>query len=244
VKKEMDAAVFARTRLGFLPDAKQAFVLRSNAKRGILNCCRQWGKSTVAAIQAVHRAYTRPECLVLVASPGERQSAEFLRKAAGLVRRLGDPVRGDGDHAISLMLPNGSRIIGLPGNEAAARGFSDVSLILIDEASRVSDEMYLALRPMLAVGDGDLWLMSTPSGQRGFFYEAWRDEGEEWMRVSVPATACSRIRGKFLGQERRVMGERLFSQEYLGAFVADEMAVFDPRLVEAALDNSVTELTI
>ena len=75
----VDAADFARTQLGFVPDAQQTEVLLSNAKRGILNCSRQWGKSTVTAAKAVHRAYTRPGCLVLVASPGERQSAEFLR---------------------------------------------------------------------------------------------------------------------------------------------------------------------
>ncbi len=80
--------------------------------------------------------------------------------------------RGDGDNAISLVLPNGTRIVGLPGTEGTVRGFSAVSLLLIDEAARVQDAMYKALRPMLAVGDGDLWLMSTPYGKRGFFYEA------------------------------------------------------------------------
>jgi hypothetical protein len=29
--------------------------------------------------------------------------------------------------------------------------------------------MYKSLRPTLAVGNGDLWLMSTPYGKRGFF---------------------------------------------------------------------------
>ena len=82
-----------------------------------------------------------------------------------MVRQLGIEPRGDGDNEISLLLPNGSRIVGLPGTEATVRGFSAVSLLLIDEASRVDDAMYKALRPMLAVGDGDLWLMSTPYGQ-------------------------------------------------------------------------------
>jgi hypothetical protein len=51
-----------------------------------------------------------------------------------------------------LLLSNGSRIVGLPGTEAAVRGFSAALLIVIDEATRVADEMYRALRPMLAVG--------------------------------------------------------------------------------------------
>ena len=118
------ALEFARERLDFYPDERQAEVLVSEAKRGILNCTRQWGKSTVAAAKAVHRALTREKCLVLVASPTERQSGEFMRKAAELVQRLGIAPRGDGDNAISLLLPNGSRIVGLPGTERdGAAGF-------------------------------------------------------------------------------------------------------------------------
>ena len=105
-------------------------------------------------LKAVHRAHTVAKSLVVVASPTERQSAEFLRKAAELVRRLRIRVRGDGDNAISLQLPNGSRIVGLPGTEAKVRGFSALSMLVIDEASRVPDELYRALRPMLAVGGG------------------------------------------------------------------------------------------
>jgi hypothetical protein len=77
---ETDPVEFARVRLGFEPDERQAEVLRSEAKQGILNCTRQWGKSTVSAAKAVHRAYTRPKSLVLVASPSERQSGEFVRR--------------------------------------------------------------------------------------------------------------------------------------------------------------------
>ena len=172
-----DAVEFAAKKLGLAADEKQREVLLWTGKRGILNCTRQWGKSTIAAAKAVHRAYTRPGSLVLVASPTERQSAEFLRKAAAMTQNLGIKPRGDGDNAISLQYPNRSRIVGLPGTEATVRGFSAVSLLLIDEAARVEDVMYKSLRPMLAVGDGDLWLMSTPYGKRGFFYDAWQHGG-------------------------------------------------------------------
>src|SRR6266853_3804417 len=109
------------------------------------------GKSMIAAIKALHTALAKPGSTVLVASPGERQSAEFLHKTEELAKRLGIKPRGDGKNSCSLLLPNGSRIIGLPGTEGTVRGFSNVSLLLIDEAARVDDEMYKALRPMLAV---------------------------------------------------------------------------------------------
>jgi hypothetical protein len=41
---------------------------------------------------------------------------------------------------------------------------------------------------------GDLWLMSTPNGKRGFFWDEWDHGGEEWERISVPATECPRSR--------------------------------------------------
>lgn len=237
-----DPATFARERLGFEPDERQAAVLRSTAKRGILNCSRQWGKSTVAAAKAVHRAHTRAKSLVLVASPSERQSAAFLRKAAEMARTLGIAPRGDGDNETSLLFPNGSRIVGLPGTEATVRGFSAVSLLLIDEASRVEDSMYKALLPMLAVGNGDLWLMSTPCGKQGFFYEAWEYAGPEWEKVTVPATECPRISQKFLDEQLEQMGPAWFEQEFLCGFVENGMSVFGRDLVERALDDQVKPL--
>src|SRR6267143_3299050 len=75
-----DIVAFTRQRLGFDPNPLQELVLRGG-RRGIVNCTRQWGKSTVAAAKAVHRAYCRPGSLVLVLSPSERQSGELMRKA-------------------------------------------------------------------------------------------------------------------------------------------------------------------
>jgi hypothetical protein len=133
------------------------------------------------------------------------------------------------------MLPNGSRIIGLPGTEATVRGFSSVSLLLIDEAARVADAMYKALRPMLAVADGDLWMMSTPRGQQGFFFETWQSGGPAWHRISVPATQCARISKQFLDEELKATGSTSFRQEYLCEFADNGRQMFNRDLVRAAL---------
>jgi hypothetical protein len=153
-------------------------------------------------------------------------------------------VKGDGANEISLALPNGSRIIGLPGNEATIRGFSAVSLLLVDEAADVSDDLYMAIRPMLAVSDGALWLMSTPLGKRGFFYDAWMRTGADWQRFRVPATECSRISPRFLEEERATMGDRRFRQEYLCEFVETEGGAFDRDLVEGAMSYDFEALRI
>jgi hypothetical protein len=228
---------FARDSLGFEADERQAEVLESSARRGILNCTRQWGKSTVAGIKALHRALMTPESLVMVASPTERQSGEFLRKSEVLLARTGVRPRGDGKNPLSLLLPNGSRIVGLPGTEGTVRGFSSVSLMVIDEASRVPDDVYKALWPMLAVEDGDLWLLSTPWGKQGFFYENWEHGDTEWERVTVRAAECPRIRKEFLEEEREQMGNAWFAQEYLCEFVDNGRNLFRREVVRGALED-------
>ena len=236
------AQEFALRRLGFEPDELQAQVIGSEHPRVVLNCTRQWGKSTVTAVKAIHRAHTEAEALVLVASPSQRQSGEFVRKAAVLMRRAGMRVRGDGYNELSLQFENGSRIVGLPGAEGTVRGFSAVSLLLIDEAARVDDEMYQALRPMLARGRGDLWLMSTPNAKRGFFYEVWEHGGPEWMRVKAPATACARISQKFLDEEMAEYGEDVFRREYMCEFLDSGAEVFDRDLLGRAMDDGVVQI--
>ena len=239
-----DAVEWARGQLGFEPDPKQARVLLSEARRGMLLCTRQWGKSTVTAAKAVHEAIFQPGSLTLVVSPSARQSREFLRKAAGFVRKLRLAVGGDGDNEISLGFRNGSRIVGLPGKQDTVRGFSEVSLLLIDEASRVQDDMYKTVRPMLAVGGGALWLMSTPDGKRGFFWEEWERGGEGWERYRVPATECGRIPASFLEEERKAHGERWFRQEYMCEFTDLREGVFDMGAVERALTDEVEPLDL
>ncbi len=235
-ERELSASEFARKQLGFEPDEMQTAVLDSVARRGILNCTRQWGKSTVLAAKAVHRAWTRPGVTVLVASPSLRQSGEFIRKAAEFLRRLDVKRRGDGDNASSLLLPNGSRIVGLPGSEATVRGFSAVSLLLIDEAARVTDAMYLSLRPMLVTSGGEIWLMSTPWGERGFFYDTWT-HGKGWEQHMVRATECPRIPADVLEEEREAMGKAWFRQEYLCEFLGGEEGWFRREDVEAAFSE-------
>jgi hypothetical protein len=147
--------------------------------------------------------------------------------------------KGDGRNPISLEFPNESRIVGLPGSESTVRGFSKVSLVLIDEAARVREDMYAAVRPMLAVSDGEMWLMSTPWGARGFFYEMWSNGEPRWERVRVPAAECPRIPAKHLEEEMRTLGDRTYRREYCCEFSPAEDAVFDPELIRSLFRDDI-----
>ena len=110
---------------------------------------------------------------------------------------------------MKLELANGSRIISLPGTEATIRGYSGAHLLVIDEAARVPDELYLAVRPMLAVSGGSLICVSSAYAKLGFFYEEYTGSNR-WERYKIKATECPRIRPEFLEEERAAMGDLFF----------------------------------
>jgi Terminase large subunit, T4likevirus-type, N-terminal len=213
------------------PDAKQAEVLNGDARRVLLNCCRQWGKSTTAAMLAARRVMEREKTLVVCVSPTLRQTAEFVLKVKGVLVDAGVRVRGG---RLELVAENGARVLGVPGQDARVRGYSAPSLVIVDEAAKVEENAYRALRPMLAVGRGDLVMMSTPYGQRGFFWKEWSGRGGEWRRVEVRATDCPRIPAEFLEEEKKVQGEEWFAQEYLCSFVAMQNQAFRVEWLENA----------
>jgi hypothetical protein len=232
---------FARD-CGFIPDAWQADVLDSSARKRVLLCSRQSGKSTVTALAALHEAVAHSGALVLLLSPSLRQSGELFRKVMALYRNTEATVPGVMmESALRLELDNGSRVIALPGSESTTRGYSGATLVVIDEASRVPDELIAAVRPALATTNGRLVALSTPAGRRGWFYETWV-RGEGWERTEVKAADCARISPEFLADERRELGEFVYSQEYLCEFVDSETAVFSSELIERALSKEVSPL--
>jgi len=229
-------------RAGIVPDAWQARVLRSHSPRLLLNACRQSGKSTITAAVAVHTAVYEAGALVLLVSPTLRQSGELFKKALAVYRALDRPVPAASETALTLTLENGSRIVSLPGKEGTVRGFSGAALIAIDEASRVPDDLYLALRPMLAVSGGRLIALSTPWGKRGFWHGEWTEGGDVWQRFEVPATSCPRIPAAFLEEERRSMGPLFFASEYECQFVETEDQLFAYDDIAVAITDEVLPL--
>jgi hypothetical protein len=228
---------------GFTLDDWQRNVLLSDAHQIILLVTRQGGKSTVSSIRALHRALYTPASLVLLLAPSYRQSKELFRKVKDALAALPFPAPLASESALELEFTNGSRIVALPGKEATIRGFSGVSLLIVDEASRVPDELYQAIRPMLAVSGGDILLLSTPFGKRGFFFEEWeQSSGAAWHRTKITATECPRITPEFLEQERRQTPDFIFRQEYMCEFVETIDQVFSYDDIQRALDPKVEPL--
>jgi hypothetical protein len=228
-------------KAGLEPDPWQRELLESFSDRVLLNCCRQSGKSTMTAIVALHRALYHPGSLILCLAPALRQSQELFGKVLGFYKDLDRPIPAQAERKLSLELANESRIVTLPGTEKTIRGFSGAALLIVDEASRVADELYFAVRPMLAVSGGTLMMLSTPYGKRGTFFEEW-SQGEGWDRYEAPASQCPRISEAFLAEERRSLPDWVYRQEYLCSFEETEDAVFTTEMVDGAVSANVAPL--
>jgi len=195
----------------------------------------------MTGIVALHRALYHPGSLILCLAPALRQSQELFGKVLGFYRDLGRPVSAQAERKLSLELENESRILTLPGTDKTIRGFSGVDLLIVDEASRVADELYFAVRPMLAVSGGALIMLTTPYGRRGIFFEEWTN-GAGWERYEVRAEDCPRISPEFLEEERRALPARVYRQEYGCSFEDIEDQVFAYEDVMAAMSEEVAPL--
>jgi hypothetical protein len=243
IEREKSDAVLMATRTGITPDVWQSDLLRSDAKQMILLCSRQSGKSTITSILALHQAIYTANSLILLLSPSLRQSQELFRKLQDFYNALESDSLPQAveESALRMELSNGSRIIALPGKEATIRGFSGVSLLIIDEASRVEDALYQSVRPMLAVSGGRIILLSTPFGKRGFFHKEWTD-GMGWQKVKITANDCPRIDKDWLQREQKMIGDWWFSQEYECLFLETSDQIFSYEDINAALDPNLIPL--
>jgi hypothetical protein len=235
------AAVFREA--GVSPDPWQERVLRSRAKQIIIVAARQTGKSFVCSALALRVMLLEAPALVLVVSPSDRQSGEFVRKAKSFYHSLHGPdvPRPIADSALQLHLENGSRLIGLPDSEGKIRGYSDVKLLFYEEAARVPDALYHCCTPMLAVARGRKVALSTAFGKTGWFWDKFdRDKG--WEKYRITAEQCPRITKEFLEDEKRKMPERWFSQEYGCEFLDPMDSVFRSADIDAMVDPNIQPL--
>ncbi len=235
-----DRVAFAHT-LGLELDPWQERLVSSESKRDILNCSRQAGKSTAAALLALHEAIYQPESVTVLISPSQRQSSELFRTVVDLRNLLPHAPDLLEDNRLSMHVQGGGRVLSLPGSEATIRGISAVTLLIEDEAARVEDELYQAIRPMLAVKNGRLILASTPWGRRGHFWNVW-DTGQGWSKTRVPADQVPRISPAFLEQERAELPRHVFEQEYMCHFSESVDSVFAYADVMRAVRDDIEPL--
>lgn len=244
IARALDPALLARAAEIEL-DPWQADFVRSDAPQTAMLIPRQHGKTEAAVMKGLSVATTEPDSLILVLSPAQRLSDEFIRRARMAYGRIRNAPALIGDAARRIEFSNGSRLLALPGDNDGdtLRGLANVRMAIIDECSRCSDSLVAAVRPMLATNKkGQLIYLSTPAGKRGVFYETWKSNDPEWHRIRVELGSCSRITAEFLARERKNLGEARYSEEYLCEFLDSDTSAFSTSIIDAAFDPELKPL--
>lgn len=214
--------------LGIKLDSWQRAFLEDGSKRICLNCHRQSGKSLICAIKAIHKS-TLPDQTIIIISPSQRQSSQLHHTIRKLLREMN--ITPKVDNATSTELTNGSRIISLPGSPWTVRGYS-ADIVIVDEAAGVNDEVFAAVSPMLLTTNGTMVILSTPQGQKGFYWDAFNDR-EVWNVHQITVSENPRMKTadkmEMLEKEKKSLGSRLYSQEYECQFLGEmEGGFFKP----------------
>ena len=189
---------------------------------------RQVGKSTIISIKAGNYAMENSNKVVMVIASVERQARLLFEK---ILAHIYDTKKGiimtgkDRPTRHKLQLKNGSLIHCLPTGESGygIRGFT-IDLLIADEAAFIPEEVWAAVTPMLAVTQGDIWLLSTPHGREGFYCRCFDDE--KFTPFHVSSEDCPRRDDEFLAHEKKWMTRAQYAQEYLGEFVDEAQQFF------------------
>jgi phage FluMu gp28-like protein len=197
-------------------------------------CCwsRQVGKSFTKSLRRLLRGLERRRTQVFL-SAGERQSAELMVKVRQHCRALNIACTWRGDQffagtrfrQLTVELPNGVRIIGLPANPQTARGFTGD--VFLDEFAMHRDdrEIWASVFPTVLRGGGELDVASTPRGRDNLFAELRDNDQFTHSIVTLPDAIADGLEVDADQIRRSMNDDDLYRQEFLCEFL-DETSRF------------------
>jgi hypothetical protein len=135
------------------------------------------------------------------------------------------------------MFRNGASILCYAAGETGEglRGYT-IKKLMIDEGSRMSEEFFIAVTPMLSVTRGSMDIASTPFGKKHkdgsekFFYKCSKDDN--FKKFFISAKDCPRHTEEFLKKEKERMSKFHYAQEYEAVFTDELLRLFDEDLIK------------
>lgn len=134
-------------------------------------------------------------------------------------------------NAESITFSNGARILSLPSNPDALRGWS-ATIVAIDEAAFLpfADECLQAITPTLTRDEtSKLLICSTPAGRNGVFYELYNEADDEWYTQTTSITDAVNQGLKIDIDALRKMcpSDEIWQQEYMCQFSKNSSSIID-----------------
>jgi phage FluMu gp28-like protein len=236
-----DPVAFARNFLNFEPFPYQEEFLRDESPLIVACCGRQVGKTTLAAIKALHYTIANNSVRTLIVSAGLRQSMILFDKIRDLtLAAIPARVLTSYTSRTKIRFANGSEIVALPcGRDGSTlRGFT-ANMAILDEANFIPRIVIESVvRPtMITRPDAKLIMISTPWTRDHPFHEALTKPELGFTTYTWPSSMSPLITKKQLELQRKTMGDFAFNREYNAAFIDDQFSFLPSELVLACTDD-------
>ena len=149
-----------------------------------------------------------------------------------------------------LILSNDTEYLVMPRSPAAMRGWPRLKYAFLDEAAHyglLDDQEFLAATTSrLSNTDGYLRVVSTPKGQRGFFWQQCMAAQQDpqspfaYRQWDFHVALGVMVTEEFIAKERARLGT-LFSQEYECAFLSAQNAAIEQELIEKSKTDRASD---
>lgn len=231
-----DAVSFAEKKIGIKLDEWQKKYIKTKGNVAI-RAGRQSGKSFAQSLRVALFALLNEKTQTLIIGAVDRQSVELFEKVKSHITILAKHQIKGRPTMHKIELKNSSRIIAQPAGRTGygLRGYT-INKLVVDEAHYVPEEVWVAIRPMMAtIKNSSMDILSTPRGNVGFFYDAFETIGtkEDFTQIHVKSEDCPRITKEFLAQERKRMTKLQYMQEYEAVFLDALQQFFPLELIDS-----------
>lgn len=201
----------------------QEKVAKSRAKYRVVNCGRQWGKTTLAVWEMIACAATRKDRRIGYIAPTYIQARDIAWK---MLKDYSEPIWAKEPNETRLEIylktqDGGESEIVLKGWESieSVRG-TQFDFVVLDEVAKMRNfkEGYeAALQGALVKRDADVLFISTPYGYN-HFYDLHERNGDKWESFTFTSYDNPFLTKDVLDQVKSTTTPDYFAQEYLAQF--------------------------
>lgn len=208
---------------------------------------RRVGKTETMVVYCLWRAFHQRNQRMLIVAPYENQVRLIFMRLEELVNdseELASSIKITKNPFIATF-GNGSKIMGFTGgaNSGSQSGASvrgqRADFLFLDEVDYMSEE---GLDAVTAIANEDpknigIWVSSTPTGKRGFFYNVCTNPNTGYKAYHFPSSVNPNFDEKMEGELRSTMTAQGYIHEVLAEFGEETVGVFNKEAVDRAINT-------
>lgn len=187
---------------------------------------RQCGKNHTTQSILVYYSLAKV-CTSIMIEPTFAQCRKVYRQLVKMFTRNNLILSASGS-TFDIILKNGSEInLRSAAQKESLRGLTVNGILILDECSYISTEVYEIVRPFCNVHKAPMILCSTPVAKSGFFWDEYNNKDNKiyyWNRNDYDMTNI--LSNEQFNRYQKTMTPQKFKTEILGEFLDSESVVF------------------